>query len=395
VSFLLKIVEGPNRGAEVALVDGVAVTLGKGETCDIVLADPTLPDEPLSLEASASGVTAGGEALVPFAVKTLGATSFAVGPADAPWEPLRWPEKEVEGREAEGPKGEGPKGEGRDGEGPKGEGPAAESAAPDAPAKPERAKKRGLAFLVLAAVLLAVLLALAWFFRGSGSGTSATAGDSGEAGGAGPLAPTLEDLAGRHGLSLEGGKIRGNFATRRERLAATAELYAARPGAELDLSDDESFRTACEDALFTLTEGTLTVAAATNRVLALSGTSPSPDALARTLDALRSDLPKLRDVDVSAVSFPALAGPVAAASGVSVPSASSGDARGARPQRAAAAAAPALPVCGILTSPYPCLVMRDGRRLMEGAALGDGIILEIGADSVVVTNSAGRFTWKP
>ena len=39
--------------------------------------------------------------------------------------------------------------------------------------------------------------------------------------------------------------------------------------------------------------------------------------------------------------------------------------------------------------------MRDGRRLMEGAALGDGIILEIGADSVVVTNSAGRFTWKP
>ena len=380
MSFLLKIVEGPNRGAEVALVDGVAVTLGKGETCDIVLADPTLPDEPLSLEASASGVTAGGGALVPFAVKTLGATSFAVGPADAPWEPLRWPEKEVEGR---------------DGEGPKGEGPAAESAAPDAPAKPERAKKRGLAFLVLAAVLLAVLLALAWFFRCSGSGTSATAGDSGEAGGAGPLAPTLEDLAGRHGLSLEGGKVRGNFATRRERLAATAELYAARPGAELDLSDDESFRTACEDALFTLTEGTLKVAAATNRVLALSGTSPSPDALARTLDALRSDLPKLRDVDVSAVSFPALAGPVAAASGASAPSASSGDARGARPQRAAAAAAPALPVCGILTSPYPCLVMRDGRRLMEGAALGDGIILEIGADSVVVTNSAGRFTWKP
>ena len=57
--------------------------------------------------------------------------------------------------------------------------------------------------------------------------------------------------------------------------------------------------------------------------------------------------------------------------------------------------APVLPVCGILTTPYPCLVMRDGRRVMEGAVFGDGVIVEIGADSVTITNSAGRFTWKP
>ena len=43
MNFLLKIVEGPNKGAEIALVEGVAVTLGKGDDCDIVLADPTLP----------------------------------------------------------------------------------------------------------------------------------------------------------------------------------------------------------------------------------------------------------------------------------------------------------------------------------------------------------------
>jgi hypothetical protein len=58
-------------------------------------------------------------------------------------------------------------------------------------------------------------------------------------------------------------------------------------------------------------------------------------------------------------------------------------------------AAPAFPVCGILTTPYPCLVMRDGRRMMEGAAIGDSIIVEIGADCITLTNSTGRFSWKP
>ena len=305
MSFLLKIVEGPNRGAEIALVEGVAVTLGKDDACDIVLADPTLPDEPLSLEASASGVAAGGEPLAPFAVKTLGSTSFAVGPADAPWGPLEWPAKETEGREVETPQAEGQATDGA-------EKPAipAVPERPETPAKPARTKRRGLGCLVLAAVLLAALLALAWSFRGSiarFAGNSGGTGAAGDAGAAGPGPATLEDLAGRLGLALEDGKIRGNFATRRERLAATAELYAAQPGVELDLSDDESFRTACEDALFTLTEGSLKVASATNRILALSGTSPSPDALARTLASLRSDLPKLRDVDASGVAFPALA----------------------------------------------------------------------------------------
>ena len=95
MSFLLKIVEGPNKGAEIALVDGVAVTLGKGDDCDIVLADSTMPDSPLKIEASGDSVMAGNvdpdepetamEPLELFAVKTLGATSFAIGPADAPW----------------------------------------------------------------------------------------------------------------------------------------------------------------------------------------------------------------------------------------------------------------------------------------------------------------------
>ena len=102
MSFILKIVEGPNRGAEIALVEGVAVTLGKGDECDIVLADSTLPEEPLSIEANGDAVSVNGEQLEQFAVKTLGATSFAVGPADAPWGELKWPAKgEISRKDAE------------------------------------------------------------------------------------------------------------------------------------------------------------------------------------------------------------------------------------------------------------------------------------------------------
>ena len=37
MKFLLKIVQGPNAGAEIALVEGVRVTLGSADACDIVL----------------------------------------------------------------------------------------------------------------------------------------------------------------------------------------------------------------------------------------------------------------------------------------------------------------------------------------------------------------------
>ena len=107
MNFLLKIVEGPNRGAEIALVEGVSVTLGKADSCDIVLADATLPDAPLAIEASATGVTVDGAPLEPFHVRTAGATALAVGPADAPWGPLVWPKPEEESESAK-PESESP-----------------------------------------------------------------------------------------------------------------------------------------------------------------------------------------------------------------------------------------------------------------------------------------------
>lgn len=414
MNLLLKIVEGPNRGAEIALVEGVEVTLGKGDDCDIVLADPTLPGEPMKISASGGEVSVDGEPLAQFTVKTAGATSFAVGPADTPWGELKWPE-----REAESPKPESDEAE---------KASRAEDAAEPSPAEggaqepPAGKRRRGgcIGCLAVVVLVLAVLAVLAWLFRADprveearsrvlalcgGSSAEAPGGSVGGApgGGSGSAAPgaDLAAVAAKYGAKLDetgaAAKMSGNFKTRRERLAATAEAYAAKPGVELDLSDDESFRVAADDAIFTLTEGALKVAAATNRVIALSGVSPSPFALKKTIEALNGDMPKLRSVDVSGVKIagPGAARPADAAAAEEADAAARPPSRATRRPASAKAAAPGLPVCGILTTPYPCLVMKNGARLLEGASIGDSVILKIEADSVTLTNSAGRLTWRP
>ena len=214
---------------------------------------------------------------------------------------------------------------------------------------------------------------------------------------------TLEDVIVRHGLKATNLNARtvllGDFATRAERLVATAEAYAAKPGVALDFCDDESLKTAAEDTLALLTEKDLRVVAATNRVVALAGTARR---IRRTLEALAADLPKLRNVDVTGVK---LAGGLAGAT-LSVADASSDAATAGEPDELPtvasapksvhpAAVKPNLPVCGILTTPYPCLVLRSGARIHEGATFGDSVIVKIDADAVTVTNATGRFVWKP
>ena len=402
MNFMLKIVEGPNKGAEIALVEGVAVTLGKGEDCDIVLADPTMPDAPLSVEASADGVAVSGVPLESFSVKTFGATSFAVGPADAPWGELKWPKPED--REEERENGE------ESTEPP----PPPTTEPPSPPATEPSSRRRGGCFgcLFVLLGLLLVLIALVWLFwdalkpRAESLWEKMYAGRSGtddtptvQSSGSVTRSSSLRDIAAKYALSLvesDGrARISGNLKTRRDRLAATAEAYGAQPGVELDLSDDETLRTSAEDALFTLTEGALKVVAATNRVVSIAGSSRSPLLLKKTLEALNADLPKLRNVDTSGVVISPL---MARTDGDGAGDGEQADGifSTRTPRRTSKkTASPTLPVCGILTTPYPCLVMRDGRRIMEGATVADSVIVEIGADSVTLTNSTGRFTWKP
>ena len=417
MSFKLKIVEGPNKGAEIALPEGVAVTLGKSDDCDIVLADATLPDAPLSIETTQSGVTVGGEMLDSFAVKTIGSTSFAVGPADKVWEALKWPEEkkttradEKEGTSAETQRKEVQSEETKN-----------QDAAASAPAS-EKKKRRGClgCFVVLILLLLAIA-ALGWFFRdrdevklcidkskpyaekviarvsslsgfsgaSSASGSTSTAIPSSEE--INPIS-LLENVIQRYGLvqTNRAGRIvlSGDFATRAERLKATAEAYAAEPGIELDFCDKESLITAAEDTFALVGENNLRVATATNRVLILTGTAGN---LRRTLEALASDMPKLCNVDCAGITY---AANDAMSGHESLDEGRAGAAGASRVSRSSNST-PSLPVCGILTTPYPCLVLKNGARVLEGAPFGDSIVMKIEADAVTLTNSTGRIVWKP
>ena len=404
MGFLLKIVEGPNKGAEIALVEGVAITLGKGDECDVILADPTMPSDPSTVTASSDGVTFDGSPLAPFQVVTRGATSFAVGPSDAPWGELKWPEAEAkEGEKADEGRADG--GEPSHASGSESPASPESSDSPAAAAPDEKKKGRGcLGCLVVSVVLLLVLVLLAFFFRGSPKGRKVWAWtkntvsgawerrvvSEGDAGAAKEL--TLDDIVANHGLTVTNIDSRtvlvGDFATRAERLVATAEAYAAKPGVELDFCDDESLKTAAEDTLAMLSEKGLRVVAATNRVVALTGKARR---IRRALEALAADMPKLRNVDVADVTL--LNGAVVEEEEETEEASPASPA--VRLTSKKAEPKPSLPVCGILTTPYPCLVLRSGARIHEGASFGDSVVLKIEADAVTVTNATGKFVWKP
>lgn len=382
MTFLLKIVQGPNAGAEVALVEGFCVKLGRSESCDLVLADATLPDVACEMDTSADRVMLflpGGtqERMEPFHVRFFGATGLVVGPADAPWGDLVWPgQGGAEKRAVEAPL------------------PVEE---PVQPAVPKAQKPWGRR--VALGVALVLLVGLCYLLRGwcvdKGSAAVAwvrerwtsRAGSPAEPAAVPVAAPkrTLAAVAEAYGLTIQedarGVVLSGNLATRAERLKATAEAYEAQPGVSVALSDDASFRAAAEALLGMLAEGRVQVAAAEARRLTLCGVVESEGELQRVLEALRQDVPYLEQVTCEQVvcrNLPPAEEPAVAA-----------------PRVAKARERAELPFCGILTAPYPCLVLRDGTRVTEGAEFGGFVIDRIEADRIAIHNAEGAFDWRP
>ncbi|MBO7237620.1 MAG: hypothetical protein J6V45_06020, partial [Kiritimatiellae bacterium] len=101
MKFLLKIVQGPNAGAEVALVEGMNLTFGCGDDCDIILSDASVGEKAFELEVTSERVVAlmpGGKTvkLEPYHVTQVGASALVVGPQEGAWKTLVWPKAEVE-----------------------------------------------------------------------------------------------------------------------------------------------------------------------------------------------------------------------------------------------------------------------------------------------------------
>ena len=430
MSWLLKIVEGPMKGAEVALVDGLKVKVGSGDSCDIVVADRSLDEVAFELDVTEGGVTLtrpSGETqvLVPFEVVAFETTAIAVGPAEGKWKSLVWP-KPVETVPPPSPATGADKEEKREGK-------ESETTAEEAPrARTHRGTKgrRGVGCLV--ALVILVLLGFAvWYFWPKvvekcpkaedcrvticdkmrawcavGCEKTSDAARRGYAWTRGQfekpepvpvVVPTLEEIAADHGLCLETNDVvktlKGNCARRTERFAIRALALASDPSVKFDLTDDESLKTAADELLFVVTEGAVKAVSASNRVVTLVGAQPTAAQFEKVVRSLNADVPGIERLVTSGVRIGRSATPVESSAGTDAVASDTTDSAVA-PQVKAVARRD-YPIAGLLVSPYPCVVMRNGLRLAEGAQIGTSVIERIEADRLVLRDGTVTFEWRP
>lgn len=406
MSFLLKIVEGPSRGAEIALPEGLRVSVGSGDDCDIVLADGSLAAKAFELDVTADAVTFvkgdETETLMPFVPFSVGTSTFAVGPADASWpeglaELARATRKEPEVAAANVKSAE--------------QSADTAEAKPDSKASEANGKRRGigclliafafiLAFLLLVGVLhffwpkIAVSYPTAEKVRVALVEKMRTVWSLLKAKSAKPVSvavitpPSLAEIAAQYGLSLsekDGAPLlSGNLSRRTERLAIRSLAQADDPTVRFDLTDDESLKAAANELLFVVTEGALKAVAASNRVVTLEGRIATVSALEKAIRALSADVKGLARLDTGRVS---VGGPL--------PSVDATPSVQAACKRSAKASSPDYPIAGILTAPYPCVVLRNGMRLTEGAAIGTAILVKIETDRLTLQDGGSTVEWKP
>lgn len=406
---LLKIVEGPMKGAEVALVAGTRVKVGSGDGCDIIVADSSLPEVAFELdvsEGSVSMILPDGTSSEPadFEIRDFGSTSVAIGPADGAWGDLwRKAPESVPASEPEPAKPE------------EAEKPAEPESKPAAeteqkPAEGGEGKSRkGLGCVLVALFVVLALAALAFFvwlhraeicdrvseLRASKASADAVAAQPAESG------VTLEGIAAEHGLRLEerdGAKwLVGNLQRRTERMAIRAMALAADRSVRLDLTDDQSLLAAAQETVFNATAGRLRVESVTNRVATVVGEIAGPNELERAVKALGADVPRLVSCVTEGVRW--TAAPFASAKPVETADASPKEGnplqRELAPRAAVAEPSPVVPVAGILEVPYPCVVLADGSRCLEGAQIGQFTLKAIAADELVFVGPSGEFKWRP
>ncbi len=411
MNFLLKITEGPMRGAEIVLIAGTRVKVGTSDECDIVLADASLAPVAFELDVAENSVTlitpdGTQRPLELFEVCDFGTTAVAIGPSDAPWGELKRPVKTfgpaeaAPGEAAAG--GDAPAAADSDGAKPAAEGSGGE--------RTGRKRSGCLGCILSLVIVLATLVAVAWLLwtfwppaRGYVEGL--VGGGQGEVGGGKAVEQyraeeklSLSDIASQHGLELAGDNgrpvLKGNLGKRTERLAIRALALAADPACAFDVTDDETMLASSQELLFAFTEGAIKAVAATNRTVVLAGFAPSPSALERAIRALDKDVRGIEKLDTSQVTVGGIAPvEVAETSFVKEMDVVVKDVKKADGE--VAVGRPGNLIAGILTSPYPCVVMRNGHRVMEGAQIGTAILEKIEADRLVLSEAGKTFEWRP
>lgn len=387
------------KGAEIALVAGTRVKVGSGEDCDIVIADASLAAAAFELDVSEDAVTLitpDGEAqeLKDFEIREFGSTAVAVGPAAGAWGELYRPEPEASKEGGKGSVDDEKESEGA---------PEEKDEEGDGAGEKKGVRRLGCLVALLTVLVVVLLLAFLGYRHRERLGEFAgrwTDSASRQVAGKAEESPSVADIAKTHGLRVEERDGRtvlvGNLKRRTERLAIRAMTLAADRTVKFDLTDDQSLKTSVADTLSLVAGGRLTVVSVTNRVAEIKGRVAGPGELASVLKVLNQDVPQL----VSCVTTGVRAAIAAEASpagtgeqqeGTPSPAAKNAG-RSARPSVSAVAN---MPVAGILTTPYPCVVLTDGSRCLEGSRIGGLELKRITAEELVFKAGEAELKWRP
>ena len=100
---ILRVVGGPLKGAEIALVAGTKIKVGSGDTCDVLVSDPSLGDVAFELEVAedeVSIITPDGatKTLLDYEAHQFGSSAFAIGAAEGTWPEVIWPENRAKAK---------------------------------------------------------------------------------------------------------------------------------------------------------------------------------------------------------------------------------------------------------------------------------------------------------
>ena len=326
---ILKILTGPQEGAELELSVGVALRLGTDDSCDAVLVDAMAPANAMELiqegenvfaTAAAERLFVGDEPLAvgvktpiqDYAVMTIGSTRCAVGDADKPWPPLRWIPLDVLMTEKSQPQVETK---------PTEEATTAseQSKENDAPLSREQlekldelqSKKRAAHNRRLAIVswlLLILICIIGMWLTGRYVWDLAAPKEKAETADIVQNAhktrlERLREKAEALGLTIEEEedgtirKISGNVPKLSQRTIIEQIVKYDCPQVVCEMTDDETLARSVKELIWGLTEGRLKLVSLTNRMAKIVGMTNSEDEWKTIVDNIRHDIPRLAKIE--------------------------------------------------------------------------------------------------
>ena len=328
---ILKILTGPQEGAELELDAGIALRIGTDDSCDIVLVDAMAPAQALELvmEGADVSVTAAAErlfagdaalpvgektALPDYTILTIGSTRCAVGDADKPWPPLRWIPLDVLLSEKPQPEQEAEKSAEESADKPEQE---------EAPLSREQLEKidelqsqkrakRGRGFAILSWLILILICAAGMWFTGRHVWKIAAPKEKEEAKDVAENAhktrlEKLRERAEALGLTIEeeeDGSIRriaGNVPKTSQRTVIEQIVKYDCPQVICEMTDDETLARSVKELVWGLTEGRLQLVSLKDRVAKLMGMTNSEEEWNTIVDNIRHDIPRLASVESDVV----------------------------------------------------------------------------------------------